>query len=290
MAINRNAPYFETAKIALMQWSGKTLEEAEKFVAEKSMAEIEHAVVAYGSMSDAAMHIGGKLGLNAYESYVFSQEVLGRTASTAMTDLVHRKIQEELASRSVEDAKQFASDLLISTADATHAGWTARKSGDFHGAKDRKDQQYQYTTSDFIGFKEVQSDLFFITPIAESIGLPVNSEELLQAYHDVTVENLRALKEQGIAIEGVGGPGVDTIREMVGSLDELMQGSRVKWTPDIAMDWEHNDELLRQVTVEVMEKGIGKDSVLMERLMDEGILNREDPDGLDDFGQDIGDR
>lgn len=39
-----------------------------------------------------------------------------------------------------------------------------------------------------------------------------------------------------------------------------------------------------------MEKGIGKDSVLMERLMDEGILNREDPDGLDDFSQDIGDR
>ena len=285
MAINRNAPYFETAKIALIQWNGKTPEEAEKFLAEKSVSEIEKAVCARGSMTDAAMHIGEKLGLSTYESYVFSQEVLGLTNSTAMTELVGGKIKEELASRSIEDAKKFASDLLISTADATHAGWTERKSIDFWGAKDVKDQQYQFTTSDFIGFKEVQSDLFFINPIAESIGLPVNSEELVKAYHDITVENLRALKEQGIEIEGMGGAGVDTIREMVGSLDEFMQGSRVQWTPDVAMDWQYNNDLLDQVTTEVMDKGIGQDDVLMGRLIDEGILHADNPSGLDDHNE-----
>lgn len=283
MAINREAPYFQTAKIALIQWNGKTPEEADKILSEQSVAEIENQVGARGSMTDAVMHIGEKLGLSTYESYILTQEVLGLTTSRTMTDLAISKVQQELASRDLEGSKEFAADLLISTADATHKGWTERNSGVFFGKKDIKDQQYQFATSDFIGFKEVQSDLFFITPIAEAIHLPVNSEELLREYHDVTVENLRSLKEQGIEIEGVGGPGVDTIREMVGSLDELMQGDRVQWTPDVAMDWQNNDAMLDQVTKEIMEKGIGKDNALMNRLMDEGILNREDPDGLDDY-------
>lgn len=96
MAINREAPYFKAAKIALIQWNGKTPEEADKFLAEKSVSEIERAIIARGSMTDAAMHIGEKLGLSTYESYVFTQEVLGLTSSTTMTNLVSKKCKKKL--------------------------------------------------------------------------------------------------------------------------------------------------------------------------------------------------
>lgn len=290
MVIDKESSYFKVAQDVLVHWHSFTPEDAAKFITENNRAVIEEKIEAHGSISDAALRLGKRLGLDGYQSYVLSQEMLGLTTSTAMTELAKQRVREELARRTLDEARKFSADILIDCADRTHANWTGRKSGAFFGNKDVRDKQYQYTTSDFIGMSEVKADFMFIRPMAEVLGLPVDEQSLLNRYHDVTVQNLRDLKERGVEIEGVGGPGVDTIREMVGSLDELMQGDRVKWSEDVHLAWQYDYELGNQVTREVMEKGIGKDAALMGRLVDEGILNKEDPDGLDDFGQEIGGR
>lgn len=77
MVIDKESSYFKVAQDVLVHWHSFTPEDAAKFITENSRAVIEEKIEAHGSISDAALRLGKRLGLDGYQSYVLSQEMLG---------------------------------------------------------------------------------------------------------------------------------------------------------------------------------------------------------------------
>lgn len=274
--MNRNAPYYQAAKAALINWNGMDPVEAQKLIETGSRAEIEAQTGAHGSVYDAANRLGLGLGLTGKDLYDFTREALGQTTETRMIDDVRERFQM-LRNHNPEMADIMTADLLLEASDEVHKGWTGRNATPFFGKKDIKDQQYQYNPLELIGFKEVKSDLLFLRPLAEQIGINVD-EELLKQRYDARVESyLRHVQEVGgPGIEGMGGPGIDTLHEYVDIVDNLENGQRVILSPEIASAWEYDQALVADIAGQVDARGIGADQELMEHLEDVGLIHSED--------------
>jgi hypothetical protein len=258
-------------------------EEANKLITESPRAEIEMKTGAHGSVYDASYLIARKMGLSEKEAYQFTQEMLGLSDSTAMLTEV-RNAFETILRDNPELVKQLSAGLLLDACDQVHCGWTGRNASPFFGKKDMKDQQYQYATSEMIGWKEVKADLLFIEPIANAVGIEIDEEEMKRRYGERVLEYCQRIKELGgNGIEGVGGPGIDTIVEIIDAIDNVENGKRIILSPEIAAAWENDPELVKQIAREVSTKGVGADAALVNKLIERGILNREDPDGLNDI-------
>ena len=80
----------------------------------------------------------------------------------------------------------------------------------------------------------------------------------------------------------MGGPGIDTIIELIDVIDNIENGKRIILSPEIAAAWENDPVLVGQIAHEVSTKGIGADKELMQALVDREILDRDDPTGLGD--------
>lgn len=284
---NREAPYFQAAKAALINWCGMSQEEAEQKIQTESRAAIEKQTGAHGSVYDAATRIAKEFSLDEKQTVGFINEVLGKTKETEMTELIKGKIETIKNNPYVSDlADRLEAKLALETCDAIHKGWTGRNSTPFFGAKDAKDQQYQYTPSEFIGWGEVKADLLFLKPVADSVGLNIDEASMKELYAERVVDYLEKVKEiAGPGIEGVGGPGVDTIVELIDVIDNLENGNKIMLSDEIAFAWENDPELVIQIAHEVYTKGIGADLELMNKLQEQGVLSKDDPSGLDYFEQ-----
>jgi hypothetical protein len=280
--MNKNAPYFVAAKAALINWNSMSIEDANEFIETKSRAEIEQATGAYGSVYDASNRIAHALGLSDKEAYQFTQEMLGNSDSTAMLD----KVKEQFAlvkAQCPERAQELTAGLLLDACDDVHKGWTGRNASPFFGKKDIKDQQYQYGTSEMIGWKEVKADLLFLSPIADAVGLEINEDDMKRLYGERVLAYCQHIQDVGgPGIEGVGGPGIDTIVELIDVIDNLENGKRIMLSPEIAAAWENDPALVQQIAHEVSTKGIGADAQLIQTMIDMGILDRDNPTGLED--------
>ena len=287
--MSRNAPYYQAAKAALINWNGMAPEEATRFIETASKAEIELQTGAHGSVYDAAHRIAREMGLTEKEAYQFTQEMLGMSDSTAMLTEV-RNAFETVRRNNPELVDHISANLLLDACDDIHKGWTGRNATPFFGKKDMKDQQYQYATSEMIGWKEVKADLLFLAPIAEAVGIQIDEETMKRVYGERVLAYCQEIKDiGGPGIEGVGGPGIDTLVELIDVIDNLENGKRIMLSPEIAAAWENDPQLVAQIAHEVSTKGIGADSELIQALVDRGILDRDDPTGLDDFsGHDDG--
>lgn len=276
--MNRNAPYYQAAKAALINWNGMDPVEAQKLIETSSRAEIEAQTGAHGSVYDAAHSIGRGLGLEKEDLYEFTQEVLGFSDSTKMVDEVKNRF-EILRTNNCEMADVMTSDLLLNASDEVHKGWTARNATPFFGKKDLKDQQYQYAPLELIGWKEVTSDLLFLRPVAEAVGIQIDENLMREVYRNRVFDYLRRVQDAGgPGIEGVGDPGIDTIQEYVDVIDNLENGQRIILSQEIATAWEYDKELVQDIARQVKEKGIGTDQELVEKLEEAGLLHDDGPE------------
>ena len=256
----------------MVNWQGMTPEEADHFLATSTRAQIEEKTKAHGSVADAARKIGSGLGLEGKELYQFTREMLGQTDSTEMLDEVKRRF-ELLRSNNPELADKLTANLLLDASDEVHKGWTARNATPFFGKKDSKGQQYQYTPLEMIGWKEVKSDLLFLRPVAEAVGININEDLMRQLYSDRVVEYFKHLQEiGGKGIEGMGKDGLDTMEEYIQIVDDVENGKRIMLAPEILEAWQYDDNIPPEIAKQVLEKGIGIDSDIIDRLKDEGLL------------------
>lgn len=272
--MNRNAPYYQAAKAALINWNGIDPEEAQKIIETKSRAEIENMTGAHGSVYDAANRLGLGLGLTGKDLYNFTREALGQTTETRMMDDVRERFQM-LRARNTEIADVMTAKLLLDAIDEVHKGWTGRNATPFFGKKDMKDQQYQYTPLEMIGWKEVESDLLFLRPLAEAVGININEELMRNAYEDRVVEYFSKLHGIGQGLAGVGGPGIDTWQEYVDIVDNVENGNRVVLSPEIAAAWGNDPSLVKDIAQQVAEKGIGAYPQIVSKLKNEGLIQEE---------------
>lgn len=274
--MNRNAPYYQAAKDALINWNGMDPAEAQKLIETGSRAEIENMTGAHGSVYDAAHRLGLGLGLTGKDLHDFTEEALGKTVETHMMEEVKARFQI-LKDHNQTMADTMTADLLLEVSDAVHKGWTSRNATPFFGKKDMKDQQYQYAPLELIGFKEVKSDLLFLKPLAEQVGITINEELLHDRYNERVESYLRYVQRNGgEGIEGYGRPGIDTMHEYVDVVDNMENGHRVVLSPEIADAWEYDQALVADIAGQVDARGIGADQELMEHLEDVGLIHNED--------------
>ena len=161
------APFNQIAKDALMNWNGLSETEANQIVRTATYEQLESQVYATSSVTAAVNEIGRQLNLTEAELKTFTDCVFGRTNN--------QKFLSELGKRiSSEDLPSVVVDII----DAVHKNWINDNEGVFFTKKQDRGQQYQYLPLEMIGIKEAKSDLLFIKPILESMGLKYNESEI----------------------------------------------------------------------------------------------------------------
>lgn len=172
-------PYQNVAKAALINWNGLSEEEAQRKIESESFQELENQVFAASSIKYAVIGISKQVGLTESETYDFFLAVINGPENAKIFDIVKEK------------AKGFTEEQELNVLSDIHDGWVQDNSSEktFNKKVDRQ-QLRQYAPLELIGWNEAKSDLLFLNPVLESIGVQVNEEALEQAYHDRVVDYL----------------------------------------------------------------------------------------------------
>ena len=193
-------PYNKVALKALMQWNGLSQEEAEKFILENDFEEIESKVFAKNSMESAISAIneiykryssgngpGNSFKINSVSGPLRNMVFRG-TSSKLLNDKVHNEMAFQFTrlKKYPDIIKYFDSTIpenIIEILSAVHDGWVKDNAKSFFTKKADRKQQYQFLPLELIGWEEAKSDLLFVQPILESLGIEVKESELEQAYN-----------------------------------------------------------------------------------------------------------
>lgn len=176
-------PYQNVAKAALINWNGLSEQEAEKKVQTESVKELEAQVYAMGSMKYAVAGIANQIGLSGEETTNFFEAVINGPENAEIFCLVREKMQG------------FSEEQKLGVLSTIHDGWVIDNSSEkTFNKKVDKQQLRQYAPLDLIGWNEVRSDLLFLNPILESVGIHVNEETLSQAYHTRVANYMEVMK------------------------------------------------------------------------------------------------
>ncbi len=165
--------YQKIAKSALMKWYELSEEEANYKIENESVEELESQVDAKGSIQHAIMGIAKECSLS------------NEDAVALLTAVVNGPENAEILAMVADKAKGFTNTNILNLLSAIHDGWVKDNSSEktFQKKVDRK-QLRQYAPLELIGWNEAKSDLLFLSPILESIGVPVDEKTLEESYHE----------------------------------------------------------------------------------------------------------
>lgn len=165
--------YQNVAKAALINWNGLSEEEANSKIQNETVQELEGQVYAMGSIKYAVVGIAKQVLLNEEETIKFFDAVVNGPENAEVLGLVSEKV------------KDFSEDQKLDVLSTIHDGWVTDNSSEktFNKKVDRQ-QLRQYAPLELIGWNEVRSDLLFLNPVLEAVGVSVNEEVLSQAYHE----------------------------------------------------------------------------------------------------------
>jgi len=172
--------YRRIAKDCLVKWMGTPEEEAKAFATDDTIQELEdgndkhYGVGALGSIRAALKSIVRQLGIpdNAYVT--FENAVLDDDNSPIF-ETVAEKLQQ------VDNIEEF---ILTALSDI-HDQWVIDNSSEkTFIKKEGRGQLHQFTPQELIGWNEVKSDLIFLEPILNRLGVTIDQEKLLAAYNE----------------------------------------------------------------------------------------------------------
>ena len=167
-------PYKVIAKAALMNWNGLSQEEAEFKIQNESVSELENQVYAIGSVRNAVYAIAKIVKLTDKESLYFLDATINGPENAEIFKYVANK------AGNLDELSQL---MILSS---IHDAWVINNSNEkiFNKKVDRK-QLRQYAPLQLIGWNEVNSDLLFLKPILEAIGISINEQKLEEVYHNI---------------------------------------------------------------------------------------------------------
>ena len=143
-----------------MNWDGLSEEEAEREIRKLSVEELDKKVDAQGSMNAAICCIAQKL-------------VLPKSAVKNLKSIVYEGISEKnMVTRAFIQTKLESKNIVtiyMDTLFAVHNQWVIDKYEKFLA----REKKHQHMPSELIGWKELRSDLVFVRPIYEALGIYV---------------------------------------------------------------------------------------------------------------------
>lgn len=167
-----STPYQNVAKAALINWNGLSLEEAENKIQNESIKELEEQVYAINSMKYAVVGIAKNSELSVQNTADFFEAIINGPEDSEVFKEVKDKV------------KGFTDEKILEVLSVIHDGWVFDNSSEktFNKKVERK-QLRQYAPIELIGWNEAKSDLLFLNPILESVGIKVDEDSLSRAYH-----------------------------------------------------------------------------------------------------------
>lgn len=176
-------PYQNVAKAALINWNDLSEEEANTKIENETIQQLEGQVYAMNSMKYAVIGIAEQTALTEEEAINFFDAVINGPENSIIFETVSQKAQN------FTDAQKLA---VLST---IHDGWVKDNSSEktFNKKVDRQ-QLRQYAPLELIGWNEAKSDLLFLNPILNSIGVQVNEQQLSQAYHTSVADYMEEMQ------------------------------------------------------------------------------------------------
>ena len=187
--------YQNAAKAALMTWpphlSG---EEADKKVCTETFEELESQCYAKASVESAALGIAKILKLNEEEAVEFGTRLLYGPADAEIFEVVRSRFTV------------LTYDQILEILAVIHDRWVVNNSSEkTFNKKVARGQLRQYAPAELIGFNEIESDLLFLRPVLEAIGVYVDENVLKAAYY---AKVSKYMESQGIT-------SIDTLTTLV---------------------------------------------------------------------------
>ena len=192
-------PYQKVAKEALINWNGLSEEEATVKIMTESVPELDSQVGALPSVGSAILGITKELGLSMREALEFFEASVFGPEDAEIFEVVRKKAQD------------FSKEQILEVLAIIHNGWVEKNSDEKTiNKKIARKQLRQYAPIELIGWNEVKSDLLFLRPVLEVIGVSIDEETLKETYHTRvskymdrynlnSIEDLTSLIKQGRA-------------------------------------------------------------------------------------------
>ena len=234
-------PYQNVAKAALINWNGLTEEQAEFKIQNESVSELESQVYAIGSIKNAVIAIAKEVRLNEKDTLRFFDAVINGPEDAE----IFKQVEEQ--AKNLDKLSQL---IILST---IHDAWVINNSNEktFNKKVERKHLR-QYTPLQLIGWNEVTSDLLFLRPILEAIGITVDDKKLEEKYHGIVNTYL---EEMEIKTEE--------------DLSDLIRSGR-QYYPILPKELEdrlipRSDEISEQIIANWLEKDLKSANIFEER-------------------------
>lgn len=164
--------YQNIAMQALMNWNGLSYEEALEKIQTESVSELEGQVYAMGSVKYAVIGVGKVAHLSEEEVEQLFDACVNGPEDASIIQTVTEKVHG------------LENQQILDVLATIHDGWVQDNSSEktFQKKVDRE-QLRQYAPLELIGWNEAKSDLLFLGPILDAVGVTVDEEQLQDAYH-----------------------------------------------------------------------------------------------------------
>jgi len=181
-----NIPYYKIARDSLLSWNKDlTEEQVQELIENSSIAELEDRVGAKNSIKYAIQGIVDSL----LDEELISVSEARYYFSDLASNIFEGKESERIDHiREYLDRMEYKDDFMVWTLSKVHDGWVKDYQNKFF--QKGRDRQFQHLPTELIGWKEAKSDLVFVKPIFEKLGITVDEKQLEGAYNERVAEFL----------------------------------------------------------------------------------------------------
>lgn len=237
----QNIPYYKIAKDSLLSWNkDMTEEQVQQAIESLSIAQLEDKVGAKNSIKYAIQGIVDSL---------LDEELIGVSeARYYFSDLADNVFNGNESYRidnirEYLDRMEFKDDFIVWTLSKVHDGWVKDYQNKFF--QEGRDRQFQHLPTELIGWKEAKSDLVFVKPIFEKLGITVDEKQLEGAYNERVAEFLGRKKINS----------VDSLREAISQGDKFYPA--LSGQDDVIAKLADSEFVETTLIPQIAEKGFG---------------------------------
>lgn len=170
-------PYQNIARAALMNWNGLSAEEANYKIQNETVEQLENQIGALPTIEYCVLAISELANLTDEETISFHRAIVNGPENSEIFNIVSEK------------TKNFTDELKLDALSIIHDGWVINNSNEkTFNKKVERQQLRQYTPLELIGWNEVKSDLLFLNPILNSIGVNTSEKELELSYYNRVIK------------------------------------------------------------------------------------------------------
>lgn len=225
-------PSREIAKRAKMAWDGLSEEEATIEANKGTGKDAIDSVWAGKSVSDAIEGICTELNLTEEEK----EELIKATYDGPENEELFNTVVSKIQSHPEKER------MIINILSGIHDGWVVDNAGRFD-EKLEKGQARQYAPLELIGWNEATSDLLFLEPILNSLGVEVNMELLQNEFYKrlaeyVEINGIESTED----LERIIYEGSEVYPALEGELEKKVLENYKTVARQIIENWKTNDK------------------------------------------------